>query len=164
MTNYNMLFFSILLSTFVSSCTLFDSNLNFLAEDISLVSHQFNEEAYLLAFPDVANTIKNPNNIYGLKSGYEHFKIVGNRERRINYQVYVQAEQDIADGFNEEAYLLAFPDVANTIKNPNNIYGLKSGYEHYMSAGKNEGRLTRTEYIKVKQIINSFKIKNATAF
>lgn len=106
MTNYNMLFFSILLSTFVSSCTLFDSNLNFLAEDISLVSHQF----------------------------------------------------------NEEAYLLAFPDVANTIKNPNNIYGLKSGYEHYMSAGKNEGRLTRTEYIKVKQIINSFKIKNATAF
>ena len=41
------------------------------------------------------------------------------------------------DGYNEDAYLIAFSDIANIIKNPNNPYLLKSGYQHFVNVGRN---------------------------
>ena len=47
-------------------------------------------------------------------------------------------------GYDETAYLRAFPDVAEAIERGD----LNSGLEHYLFAGKSEGRLRRPEYMR----------------
>lgn len=61
-----------------------------------------------------------------------------------------------SEGYNEEAYLAAFPDVYALIKNGT----YTSGYAHYLAVGKNEGRLTNSAYpIAVSDIESGYNEK-----
>ncbi|MFN7161115.1 MAG: GDSL-type esterase/lipase family protein [Candidatus Gracilibacteria bacterium] len=60
-------------------------------------------------------------------------------------ELYKKAAVDIAEGYDEETYLAANPDVTQAIINGTST-GLHSGYFHYFYAGKKEKRLTDPRY------------------
>jgi hypothetical protein len=99
----------------------------------------FNEEAYLNAFKDVADAVKAGT----FASGEDHYNKFGKDEKRLDRPEYIAA---FREGFNEEAYLKAFPDVADNVKSGPFL----SGMQHYLQFGKTEKRLERPEYIKAK--------------
>ena len=110
----------------------------------------FNEEAYLLAFPDVKKAANK-----GEITAYLHYIIYGQPEGRLNYQAYINALEAVNKGFNEEVYLLVYPDIASGIAQGK--YGLDSGYKHYETIGKKEKRIDSLAYKKVLNAIkNSF--------
>ena len=95
---------------------------NWRATHVAGTPHDWNEQAYLAANPDVSASVaegKFPN-------GFEHYRSVGFFEFRLS-------------GFpswDEKAYLAANPDLVPLIRQ-----GLfASGYEHYVKQGKAEGR------------------------
>jgi hypothetical protein len=97
----------------------------------------FNEAAYLDANPDVTLFIGQP----GVESAWDHYQNFGKNEGRQGFFVEPQQEAEKSkEGneryFNEAAYLAANPDVARAIGQP----GVKSGYQHYVNFGQNEGR------------------------
>ncbi|MFN8575363.1 MAG: hypothetical protein U0354_00765 [Candidatus Sericytochromatia bacterium] len=113
-------------------------------------SVEYNEDAYLLAFPDIANAVK----FGSLPNGYTHYKSNGINEGRLTQITYLNAKKAV-DSFSEKAYLLAFPDIDNAVK-----YGsLPNGYAHFKSNGYSEGRLTQTSYLNAKQTLNNSKFK-----
>ena len=150
MKNYTKVILTLILSSSVFSCTTVknsDTKISskFSVKDLEPLLDDFNEEAYLLAFDDIKYAVKNGN----LSSGYQHYLISGRNEGRLNTQSYIYAKQAINDGFNEEAYLLAFDDIKYAVKNGN----LSSGYQHYLWSGKSEARLTRQDYIQALAFI-----------
>jgi len=60
----------------------------------------------------------------------------------------------MSDGFNEDAYLAAFPDIANAVKSG----ALSSGFAHYLSFGKTEGQLSWTIYITARNAVTLWQL------
>jgi hypothetical protein len=119
-------------------------------------NNNYNEEAYLLAFPDIASAVSNGI----IPNGYAHYNPYGKNEGRLSNQNYISQVAIFDDmryyGYNEEAYLIAFPDVANAVKNGS----LPNGYAHFNPYGKNEGRLNRAEYKTVlKDVLDGYEEK-----
>jgi hypothetical protein len=85
--------------------------------------HDWNDQAYLDANPDVAALVaagKYPN-------GYKHYTEIG----------FLKGRASGFPSWNEKSYLEANPDVAEAVK----VGGFASGFDHYLKAGRAEGRL-----------------------
>jgi peptidyl-prolyl cis-trans isomerase B (cyclophilin B) len=111
----------------------------FKLKSIPVTSEGYNEEAYLAAFPDVYTLVKNST----YTSGYAHYLAIGKNEGRLSNPAYPIAVSDIESGYNEKAYLLAFPSVKADV----DASVIQSGYVHYLNIGKNAGLLGFPEYI-----------------
>ncbi|MFN8576046.1 MAG: SGNH/GDSL hydrolase family protein [Candidatus Sericytochromatia bacterium] len=94
------------------------------------LSNNFNEEAYKLAYPDVALAIKQGT----LRTASDHYYCCG---YRIDSLQYIQAKKDVEEGYNEEKYLNSFTDVKKAVESG----VLPNGYTHFINSGRNEGRL-----------------------
>jgi hypothetical protein len=85
--------------------------------------HDWNDQAYLDANPDVAALVaaeKYPN-------GYKHYTEIG----------FLKGRPSGFPSWNETSYLEANPDVAEAVK----VGRFASGFDHYLKAGRAEGRL-----------------------
>lgn len=94
-----------------------------LDEARTFVSPFFNEEAYFILYPDVAQAVG-----AGLfSSGVEHFALLGADEGRYS---------PVGTFDSEQVYLDKYPDVAAAVAS-----GLfLSGYDHFLQVGQFEGR------------------------
>lgn len=101
-----------------------------LAEGRTSVSSQYDESAYLAANPDVAAAVQNGI----LNTGLEHYIFLGEAEGR---SLGTAPSENAGAGFNEQAYLITNPDVANAVS----AGVFSSGLEHYQAFGQFEGRL-----------------------
>lgn len=110
----------------------------------------FNQDAYLIAFSDVLTSVNNGS----LSSGFFHFINYGEAQGRLLNAQYIQAKNAINNGFNEQAYLIAFPDVKYAVDN--GLYGLTRGYDHYINTGMAENRLSQAAYIQAKPRVLEF--------
>jgi hypothetical protein len=109
----------------------------------SAIDSGFNEKAYRLAWSDIDNAIKNNS----LQSSYSHYSYAKNNEQwRITNPRYLNIKSAIESGFDEKAYLLAFPDIKSVVDSGQ----LKNGLEHYINYGVNENRLNRIIYQDAK--------------
>src|SRR5262249_55904717 len=85
--------------------------------------HDWNDQAYLAANPEVARLVadgKFPN-------GYAHYIKIG----------FLKGLHSGFPSWNEKAYLADNPDVAKAVA----AGEFTSGYDHYLQAGRAEGRL-----------------------
>ena len=93
----------------------------------------FDEDAYLLANPDIAAAVYEGR----IASGWLHYERYGRDERR-----------SLVPGFDEKLYLRRYPDVARAVWR----CSVASGAAHYERDGRREGRSarpTRYEYSKL---------------
>lgn len=117
----------------------------------------YNEDAYLYAYGDVQGYVASGT----YYNGYDHFINGGGKSAgRLTWSDYTTAKQAVDDGFNEEAYLLAFPLVKQALDNhtPN----FANGYQHYIWYGQYDASpyLQRTEYANaIKALNNGFNKK-----
>lgn len=79
----------------------------------------FDEEFYLIIYPDVAGAVRRGE----VRSGYDHYLKHGRFEGRLAQ-------------FNEGSYLTKNPDVAEAVRKG----GFRSGYEHWLRHGRYENR------------------------
>ncbi|MFN8576156.1 MAG: hypothetical protein U0354_04805 [Candidatus Sericytochromatia bacterium] len=108
----------------------------------SAIELGFQENAYLLANPDVKNVV-----ISGYhKTGLEHYLIYGANEHRLESSTYQAAKLALSLDFDETRYRMAFPDVDNAIKNGS----FTSAFHHFYTFGKYENRLKKDVYIDTK--------------
>lgn len=114
----------------------------------SVRNEGYSEEAYLLSNLDVRKAV-NEKIIY---NGYRHYLDAGKSEGRLAAAKYIEAKQSILDGYNEEAYLMSYPDVYNVVKN--GVF--ETGHQHYILAGKSEDRLNRQIYKDMKREIKVY--------
>jgi GH25 family lysozyme M1 (1,4-beta-N-acetylmuramidase) len=79
-------------------------------------------------------------------------------------EIYIKSAYDVPVDFDEATYLELNPDVADAIKQ--GLYGLKSGAQHYATAGKSEGRAYKIEkpkryYVRTEKFFGpTFQIIN----
>ncbi len=102
----------------------------------------FDEVTYLLANPDVAETVA----AGGLANGFQHWAGWGEREHRPAYFRVphqrsspvrrVQPRPGVPDDFDDDAYLFYNPDLAEAVANG----WFPSGYSHWSRFGRVEGR------------------------
>jgi hypothetical protein len=118
-----------------------DSKLIILKEKIA-VEQGFNEDAYLLAYPDIKSAVTAKT----FKSGLDHCINYGMSEGRLTRQIYIDTKLALTQGFDDTAYLLAYPDVKSAIT----AGTIKSAIEHCVNSGLTEGRLTRQIYLDAK--------------
>ncbi len=108
----------------------------------------FDESNYLAAFEDVAAAVKSGEWI----SALHHYRIHGALENRLADERYIRAIRGLSadikevapDGFDEAAYLRAFPDVAAAVQSGK----WASGLRHYLVRGALENRLANPHYIR----------------
>ena len=69
----------------------------------------FNEKAYRMRYPDIDNLVKNN----GLPSAYIHYNTwaKNNEPTKLTDTRYVKIKNAVLEGYDENAYLLAYPDV-----------------------------------------------------
>jgi len=114
----------------------------------------FDEIAYLEAYPEIATAIRAGE----WASGLHHYRVRGAHENRLADKRYILAaigrtasfppgladlETDAPEGFDEPAYLKAFPDVAEAIQSGE----WTSALHHYRVHGVGENRLADKRYI-----------------
>jgi hypothetical protein len=111
----------------------------------------FNEKAYRMAWTDIDNLVKT--NV--LPNAYTHYHTWArnNETTRVTNTRYVKIKNAILEGYDENAYLLAYPDVKSQVTSG----FFPKGIEHYINYGLNEGRLERDIYQDAKlAIVNDF--------
>jgi hypothetical protein len=81
--------------------------------------NDFDEEFYLIAYPDVAAAVRRGQ----VRSGCDHYLKFGRFEGRL-------------PRFSESSYLSKNPDVANAVRRGQ----YKSGYDHWLKYGRYENR------------------------
>jgi hypothetical protein len=84
--------------------------------------HDWNEQAYLTANPDVSALVAEGK----FQNGFEHYRSVG----------FLEFRRSGFPAWDEQAYLAANPDLLPLIKQG----AFASGYEQYVKQGKEEGR------------------------
>ena len=101
------------------------------------IQNGFNKEAYLLYFN---NTL-------------EHYITTVPIVDNLNDSGYILKRTEVfnafKDGYNEDSYLLAFPDIMSAVRSG----ALRSGLQHYLLSGKNEGRLNLDAYKNVSKAL-----------
>ncbi|MFN7161033.1 MAG: S-layer homology domain-containing protein [Candidatus Gracilibacteria bacterium] len=114
--------------------------------------YYFQENVYITAFPTAAEEIG-----AGKKytTALSHYNAVGKAGGYLDKPEYAAAIQQLAPGYNEDAYLLAFPDVAKSV-GPGRMF--MSGLEHYIPYGKDQNgdRLTKTSYASAVAALGAF--------
>jgi hypothetical protein len=93
-----------------------------------------------MAHTDIDNLVKNN----AIPNAYTHYHTwaKNNETTRITNTRYVKIKNAVLEGYDENAYLLAYPDVK--IKLP--LVSSLKDIDHYINYGLNEGRL-RKRYI-----------------
>ncbi len=102
----------------------------------------YNENAYLLAYPDVKTQVTSG----FFPKGIDHYINYGVSETRLERDIYQDAKLAIVNDFDETRYRTAYPDVLDAI----NLYWFPSAFEHFRRYGLYEGRLTRQVYLDTK--------------
>jgi SAM-dependent methyltransferase len=96
----------------------------------------FDEAAYLSRYDDVRAAVRNGL----LSSGWEHFQRFGQFEGRMACRID-ESEPSEEDDFDEGTYLWLHPDVLRGVE----AKLWASGYEHFQTVGKAEGRRMATQ-------------------
>ncbi|MFN8579266.1 MAG: hypothetical protein U0354_20760, partial [Candidatus Sericytochromatia bacterium] len=112
----------------------------------------FNEQAYLLAFPEVKTLISSGT----YSNALAHYNNYGKVMDWLLNPIYGDAKSALALDFDEARYRFAFPYVDNAIKNGQ----FTSGFHHYYTNGKYDNLLTTVEYLNTKtqeSVVNEFK-------
>jgi SAM-dependent methyltransferase len=108
----------------------------------------FDEAWYVLSYPDVAEAVARGE----FASGRAHYLGYSRREGRLPAGAAAPggagaedapgAEGATAAGFDEAWYLVRYPDVAEAVRRGD----LRSGLEHYLACGRQEGRFPSRGY------------------
>jgi SAM-dependent methyltransferase len=102
----------------------------------------FDEAWYLASYPDAAEAVARGE----FASGRAHYLGYGRREGRLPAGAAAPggagAKVAAAAGFDEAWYLARYPDVAEAVRRGD----LRSGREHYLACGRQEGRFPHPGY------------------